>query len=644
MASGRNTQVLLAFVFLCGSALCPAVRGAGFAGGTGEPNDPYQIATAAQLLSIGSSPDLLKKHYLLTADIDLAGKSLSESVLSSFRGVFDGHSHTIRNLRIEGGHRQGLFGTIEQTGEVRNLGIVDAYIKGGIQGALASRNEGRVLNCYSSGTVTGGRGWEGGLVGENLGTIADSYSTATVADGGWAGGLVGANSGTLSRCHSSGDVSGTGAIGGLVGMNGGGRIDSSYCVAKVTRQGLGADAGGLVGFHGGTVSSSYANATVTGGFLNTGGLAGWGGGSISCCYSMGSVAGINGVGGLAGAAPDDQIASCYAIATVEGEGMGIGGLVGPSGFKVQSSYFLAPADGGGPDNGVGTSLTSAEMKQRASFKGWDFWGTDADGAADPWFMPPNAYPILAWQTPATGLHPIPTVAGLFPERAKALLIEAGFVPGIITYDFDRYTPGGCVIYPVPYSYARAGATVNLVVNSDALYDWQNNPGKGTTTSPYQIQSPVQLGFLTGHPELWNKHFVLTADLDMTGRMYTMALIAPDTDDKTAGFQGTPFRGTFDGKGFAIRNLSIRPGAVTHDYVGLFGMVAKGSRIDSLKVLDAYVEGGTGSNSYVGVLAGYNAGKIDGCTVTGVIRGGQGDGLVGANTGTVTHCEIKVDRE
>ena len=39
-------------------------------GGTGEPNDPYQIATAEQLIAIGSDPNLLDKHFLLVADID----------------------------------------------------------------------------------------------------------------------------------------------------------------------------------------------------------------------------------------------------------------------------------------------------------------------------------------------------------------------------------------------------------------------------------------------------------------------------------------------------------------------------------------------------------------------------------------------
>lgn len=42
-----------------------------FAGGTGEPNDPYQIATAEQLLSIGSDPNLLDKCFILVNDIDL---------------------------------------------------------------------------------------------------------------------------------------------------------------------------------------------------------------------------------------------------------------------------------------------------------------------------------------------------------------------------------------------------------------------------------------------------------------------------------------------------------------------------------------------------------------------------------------------
>ena len=47
----------------------PAMAGPPFAGGTGEPNDPYQIVTAGQLTAIGSDPNLLDKHFVLVADI-----------------------------------------------------------------------------------------------------------------------------------------------------------------------------------------------------------------------------------------------------------------------------------------------------------------------------------------------------------------------------------------------------------------------------------------------------------------------------------------------------------------------------------------------------------------------------------------------
>ncbi len=37
----------------------------GFAAGSGQANDPYQIATAEQLVSIGSDPNMLDKHVYL---------------------------------------------------------------------------------------------------------------------------------------------------------------------------------------------------------------------------------------------------------------------------------------------------------------------------------------------------------------------------------------------------------------------------------------------------------------------------------------------------------------------------------------------------------------------------------------------------
>jgi len=107
------------------------------------------------------------------------------------------------------------------------------------------------------------------------------------------------------------------------------------------------------------------------------------------------------VGGLVGYSDSDsRIATSYSVArpTAPDDSLYIGGLVGDG--TAGSSYFLAPADGGGPDNGIGAPLTDGEMRQQASFVGWDFYEAGED-AAGLWLMPENAYPILLWQAETT---------------------------------------------------------------------------------------------------------------------------------------------------------------------------------------------------------------------------------------------------
>jgi hypothetical protein len=45
-----------------------------YSGGSGTAQDPYQIATAADLIALGETPGDYDKHFLLTADIDLDPK------------------------------------------------------------------------------------------------------------------------------------------------------------------------------------------------------------------------------------------------------------------------------------------------------------------------------------------------------------------------------------------------------------------------------------------------------------------------------------------------------------------------------------------------------------------------------------------
>ncbi len=647
MMSKRGSSAILWFAFVWAGISCATVWGVEFAGGTGEPNNPYQIATAEQLTAIASAPDLMWKHYVLAASVDLSGVTLSRSVIAYFQGTFDGEGHTIRNLRIDGEGGRALFGYVGRDGEIRNLGVVDVDITGASHPAgLVGDNFGRVLNCYSTGRVISTAHAAGGLVGSNWGTVAGSYSTATVEGPIFVGGLVGENIGAISFCHSTSDVTGSTAVGGLVGTNmNGGVIVSSYCVATVTATGWWV--GGLVGENSGKIISSYADATVTGEYQYAGGLAGQNTGLVSSCYSTGSVTGEDHVGGLVGYNAG-RIATSYSAAAVLGYGRDDGGLVGRASAiashptSTEDCYFLDPADGGGAANDIGTPLSSAEMKLQASFVGFDFWGTDLDGVSDVWFMPADAYPALAWQTDVTRLEPVPNVSGLPLDEAQVALTAAGFVVGETSYDYHQTIPSGSVIYTTPYGAAPAGAAIGLVVSSGPAYDWVTNPGDGTAENPYQIQTAGQLESLTGHPELWNKCFVLSADLDMTGRTYSATLIAPDVDNGQSGFQGTPFSGTFNGQGHSIRNLAISTDT-RHDYVGLFGMIAPTGRIEDLNLPDADVKGGRGTSSYVGVLAGYNAGTIVGVSASGIVRGGRGEGLVGFNSGSVADCQVDVAR-
>ena len=56
-----------------------------FAGGTGEPNDPFQIATSEQLIQIGWNQVLLGKHFILTEDIVLdPNQQHGNSIISSY--------------------------------------------------------------------------------------------------------------------------------------------------------------------------------------------------------------------------------------------------------------------------------------------------------------------------------------------------------------------------------------------------------------------------------------------------------------------------------------------------------------------------------------------------------------------------------
>ncbi len=328
--------------------ICSTSLAVEFAGGTGEPNDPYQIATAEQLIDLGEDPNLYDKHFILVNDIDLdpnlpGRKVFDKAVIAPntgvmegwfqrtpFSGVFNGNGHTIANLACNSTDQMemevGLFGWVaDPNAEIKNLGLIDPHVYAeGLfcAGSLVGFFCGTLRNCYAEGgTVTGRDGYVGGLAGDNRGRMVGCYSTGTVAGDSYVGGLVGGNYGRIVNCYSTSSVTGRLDVGGLVGYN---------------------------------------NHTITN------------------CYSTGAVDGDENVGGLVG--------------RTMGTGRGHG--------SAEINCFWNVETSGQTQSAGGTGLTTTEMQMASTFldAGWDFVDETINGPNDIWKMPPyQGYPLLAWQ-------------------------------------------------------------------------------------------------------------------------------------------------------------------------------------------------------------------------------------------------------
>jgi hypothetical protein len=163
-------------------------------------------------------------------------------------------------------------------------------------------------------------------------------------------------------------------------------------------------------------------------------------------------------------------------------------------------------------------------------------------------------------------------------------------------------------------------------------------GTGEPNSPYQIASKVDLLTLAATPTDYGKCFILTADVNMQGQVFTMAIIAPDTNSIISGFQGTAFTGTFDGSGHKVTHFTIVKSG-SNWYFGLFGKINTGGLVKNLGLENFSVSGSSYSSWYVGGLVGNNNGSISNCYSTGSVSGCSSvGGLVGVNNyGSISNC-------
>lgn len=140
-----------------------------YAGGTGTSTDPYQIATAEQLMyarDMVNDGTHKTKSFVLTADIDLEGSEWepmgtfwkennnTTDAGQFYSGTFDGGNHVIKNFKItQAYHGQiGFFGYTSGA-TVKNLGIEDMNINYSIEsngnvGGMIGYGSVTATNCY----------------------------------------------------------------------------------------------------------------------------------------------------------------------------------------------------------------------------------------------------------------------------------------------------------------------------------------------------------------------------------------------------------------------------------------------------------------------------------------------------------------
>ncbi len=519
-------------------------------------------------------------------------------------------------------------------------GASNSQYLGGLVGG--TYNGGNIANCYSTGTVSGNSYYIGGLVGDNRGgSITTSYSTGTVngsSNSQYGGGLVGCNEyGDISNCYSTGAVSGYQYVGGLAGYNNSDYCSISDCCSASTVIGSSTSkyVGGLVGRNDGTISGHCSSAGNVSGQQYVGGLVGYyinnshSNITLTNCYSTGDVNSSSGsyVGGLMGYYNSGgfsvSLNNCYSTGTVTGAFLSnyIGGVIGYSSGGLGGCYSTGAVSGtewvgglmGENDSSSVTNCYSAGAVS-GNFNVGGLIGYSNSGTAN------NSF----WDVNTSGQSASAGGTGKTTTEMKTLstFISAGWNFFTVWDINDGRT------YPFFFKKTNYSG------------------GIGTSSAPYQIACLNDLRNLAADVADYNKCFILTADIDMAAWSCPTAIIAPDTDLMNLGYQGTSFKGTFDGNSHKITHLTINGGS--NDYIGLFGCLGGGGQILNLGVEDVNVT----ANSRVGGLVGFigaSGGTIRNCYTTGVVTGDTyfgeaadaGDtyagGLAGRSYGNIIEC-------
>lgn len=256
--------------------------------GNGTSSTPYQIANIENLLWLSENEDqwVAGKYFIQTANIDATvtqfideGRGFSPIGtydLDAFQGNYNGQGYTIDGLYINRTEHDynALFGSLDGSATVKNLGVTNANILGAGAAALVGEvysSNAIINNCYATGNVTSTKNYTGGLVAYlAYAAMSNCYSNVDVIGTSYTGALVGrVQHGKVNNCYSLGSVTElTGSIYIFSGGGFAGCIDVSSVVSNcysVASVGIGNDIGGFVAeFSSSTLSNCYWDTETSG--------------------------------------------------------------------------------------------------------------------------------------------------------------------------------------------------------------------------------------------------------------------------------------------------------------------------------------------------------------------------------------------
>ena len=208
-------------------------------------------------------------------------------------------------------------------------------------------------------------------------------------------------------------------------------------------------------------------------------------------------------------------------------------------------------------------------------------------------------------------------------------------------------------------------------NSTAVFEKETADfeGEGTVANPYKIQNVEDLKKLAENvkngTDYEGKYFQLTVNIDLKNEEWTPIGTIVYTGEFGRS-EERYFKGTFDGDGHQIANLTITG---RNEYVGLFGYVRNATiqncnvagevsgynfaggivgAVDGKtnNILNCSFQGNVTGNMYVGGIVGQvqNQCEVSSCYAIGTVHGGNDKvgGIAGEGRGAIKNCYVLAD--